>query len=131
MISNKQQGTIIIWVMLFLVIIAALVMSSLEIGLLESKMADNFAAKNSSFNAANNLLLQYEAKVAAGVAIPEALLIAKGICGSDIYRIDALATNGTTKIQLESTFAKLNAVSDCEAKSRIVPGRQSWRMCDY
>ena len=126
--QNHQQGTIIIWAMLFLVVIAALVMSSLENGLLESKMAHNFGVKNSAFSAANNILLQYEAKVAAGIAIPEASLIAKDVSGADIYRITAIAANGTIKIQLESTFAKLNALSHSETKPQIAPGRQSWRV---
>ena len=125
---QKQTGMIFIVVMLFVFILSLLTMSELESTLLETKMSNYDSNKMQTFYRAENLLIQYEQKIAQGEKTASAEIIDNDICGITFYRITvAEKRNGASSI-LQSTFAKIGDITHCDPKPIIQQGRQSWRL---
>lgn len=123
-----QRGVVLMMTLFFVLLLAMMIMNALETALLEVKMSNNFTQQLATFNAALTKLINAETKLAQGGKVASAEIISTAICGVTIYRIIASATQGSTKTEMQSTFAKVGDTSHCDPKPKMVTGRQSWRL---
>ena len=125
---NKQGGMILILALILMLLLSLLMLSAIETSLLETKMSNYDSNKMQTFYRAENLLIQYEQKIAQGEKTASAEIIDNDICGITFYRITvAEKRNGASSI-LQSTFAKIGDITHCDPKPIIQQGRQSWRL---
>lgn len=125
--KKSQSGMVLVIVMLLLTVLTVVVISSLQITLLETKMGTNFAMAATAASSAETKLAQYEAKLAQGGKVASAELISSVLCNVTLYRITAVGTEGSAESNLQSTYAIVGDISHCDPKPNVNPGRQSWR----
>lgn len=125
-----ENGTILLSVMMFIVIITSLALFILQSSVLENKMSIAYFSKISAFYKAENDLSKYEKRILDGGSVKGNIaqkLDDYGNCaGVEFYRITVAAKDESVKLQ--STMAKLGDIAKCSPKPNIRPGRQSFRV---
>ena len=127
--SAKENGFVLVLMMLFLLVLSLLAFSVLNNSLLESKMIGFYQNKIKSFYAAEKLLAQKEDLILAGSEdrnIYDFKFRDPKICGVIFYRITASVSYNGAKSKLQSTIAKVGDVKGCDLKPNIVSGRQAF-----
>jgi hypothetical protein len=123
--NTPETGTILISALLFLFIITILTLSLVRTSLLESKMQQNYRAKSFALQQAEIKLQIAESILNTGIIPIEAKEIYKA-CGITVYKIIVDGFYHTTKNTLQSTFALIGDISQCEPKPKLHTGHQSW-----
>ncbi len=125
---TPESGAILITTLLFLVIVTLLTLSVIQIGLLETKMSQNYRDKIFATQQAEISLKQIEAQLQAGkVTKSQSTLISEALCGVKFYRVNAIGTYHNTSSTVQSTYAVINPNASCNPKPNITAGRKSWR----
>lgn len=129
---HNKQGFVLVVMLLFLLVLNLLVMTVLDIDVVESKMERAYHDKIQAFYSAENRLLLAEHRVLAGGARLVGVdgvdvdIVSSEICGVEFYRITAAASWNGAKSLLQSTVAKMVDAGHCEIKPNVAIGRHSF-----
>jgi Tfp pilus assembly protein PilX len=124
----KQAGVALVIIMLLLAALTVVAMNMLTLSNLETKMGASQLDYLQGTTTAMGKLKQYEQEVAANKTVPNAEIISTSICGVTMYRITAQVRHYSTKVIIQSTFAKVGDIAHCDPIPRITAGRQSWQL---
>ncbi len=126
---TPESGAILVTTLLFLVIITLLTLSVIQVGLLETKMSQNYRNKIFATQMAETKLAAAERQLWKGETQTngQVILISEALCGVKFYRVKAIGTYHNTSSTVQSTYAVINPNASCNPKPEITSGRKSWR----
>lgn len=125
---TPESGAILVTTLLFLVIVTLLTLSVIQVGLLETKMSQNYQDKIFATQMAEIKLVQLEERLRkGGVANSQMTLISDTLCGVKFYRVTAVGTYHTANSTVQSTYVVIDPNASCNPKPEITSGRKSWR----
>lgn len=123
----NESGVILISVLVFLTILSCVILSALEISLLETKMAKYSEEEWQAYYAAQTKLVAEEKTIFTGnLGRDVALIDNHSICGVAFYKVNVSATVNTAVRHLMSTVAKVDTSANCNPKPVLKKGRQSF-----
>jgi Tfp pilus assembly protein PilX len=118
----NDSGVVLISTLLLLLLLTLLAINILQTGLLETRMSANYKDNILLLHRAEMNLYNQEALLQQGIISSGVTLISTDVCGVNFYRIQV----NYGKEILQSTYAVIENLSNCDLKINIQSGRQSW-----
>ena len=126
--KNSVSGYILVTTLLFLLILTFFIMGTIEISILNTKLARDYQDKMFSFQVAEINLVKKEKQLKGNSSIlPAGVSEISSECGVVFYKVEAFGIYKGIKTTLYSTYALLQDASSCKIKPNITSGRKSWR----
>jgi hypothetical protein len=144
-LPEKQQGFILITVLLFVTALTLTASMLINNSLLASKMGNYYAQTKMALYQAESTLSAAEIKILnAKTAAPTDQIPLNqqlsaptarfkkvaSYCGVDYYRGAVTGHYKNASITLQSTIAKVDEEAHCKDPPKVKSGRQSWRILD-
>src|SRR3990167_6829577 len=131
----RQQGMVLVITLLFLYSLTLIILNSVEVDLLESKIQFNFYQDSMVFQAAEAGLVVAEAKIRGDpLELPNSKVniqyvsktLAVDRCHKKRYHIDSVATYQGVRVNLSSEYEWLGKTSDSACQQELGGGRVYW-----
>ncbi len=125
---TPESGAVLVTTLLFLVIVTLLTLSVIQVGLLETKMSQNYQDKIFATQMAEIKLVEIEKQLLQGKSQSsgQVILISDELCGVKFYRVTATGTYHNANSTVQSTYAMVGDTSSCASAPDVTTGRKSW-----